>query len=310
MRKFSEDRIHRSGVVGEKIFRCTIESFSIGAAFEIVDVLSEKNYMSVSCAEAKETNWFVEILDLKPISEVEIAAALGSYSYSSLSVDILDDIDWLRRCFENFRPISIGKFYSYGPHVRGEVIPFDKISIEIAAATAFGTGEHPTTNRCLLACQMFFDCKKHLHSLDIGCGSGILSIAMAKLGARSVVACDSDAEAVRTAKENVALNRVAHRVSVFQNEKYEFAAQNTGSQTHTHCCGQRKSYNFIVANILSEPLMDMASVIIDSLSPNGLLVLSGFNSDDHSVKNKYSMKLAQKYAYDYQNWTTLVFEKK
>ncbi|MDR1335016.1 MAG: 50S ribosomal protein L11 methyltransferase [Holosporaceae bacterium] len=308
MRKFS-DSSHYSDTVGEKVFKCIIDGFSIGTAFEVVDLLSESScYMSVSCAEAKGTNWFVEILNLQPISEIEVATVLGGYKYSSLSIGVLDNVNWLKKCFENFKPISVGNFYMYGPHVRGKHMPFNKIAIEIAAATAFGTGEHPTTSRCLLACQMFFDRRKHLRLLDIGCGSGILSIALAKSGARNIVACDNDAEAVRIAKENITLNRVAHRISVFQNEKYEFAIPNSGSQMHSHPYSSRKFYDFIVANILAEPLIDMAPIIIDSLSPNGLLVLSGFNSDDHSVINKYSLRLTQKYVYDYQNWTTVVFE--
>jgi len=277
------------------VYQCLIGDFGIKDAFEVIDALYEYGYMSVSCAE-KNRHWFVEVLNDEPINELEIKAALGRFRYSFIKSDKLENINWLKKCFENFKPITVGSFYIYGPHLRKHDIPANKIPIEIAAATAFGTGEHPTTHNCLRACETFFDYRKHKSILDIGCGSCILSIALAKLGARNITACDNDAEAVRVSNENIVINKVAHRISVFQNETCEFA---------------NKTYDFIVANILAEPLISMSEYVVKSLADNGILVLSGFTYDDSSVRNKYlSLGLQLKFQYDLKEWTTLVFEKR
>ena len=280
--------------MNQRVYKATISGFNIIDAFEAVDLFFEKEYMAVSCAE-KGRDWIVEVLKDRPFEENEVSFVLHMKKNFSVVTEELKDIDWLAKCFENFRPITVGNFYMYGPHLRENVKPKDKILIEIAAATAFGTGEHPTTSRCLMACQTFFNDRVHKKVLDIGCGSGILSIALAKLGAKNVVACDNDPEAVKITKENIEINRVDHRISFFQNIGTEFSKQ---------------KYDFIVANILSEPLRAMSQAIFDSLSDNGILVLSGFVCEDKSVEEKFlSLELIKKFEYQHANWSTVVFGK-
>lgn len=280
----------------QKIFKCTIGYFSISDSFAIVNLLFEKDYLSVSCAEKGEDKWFVEVLSEFPLKKTDIVQILADYKYSTIEIDTLENVDWLAKCFENFKPITVGDFYMFGPHLRMKKRPANKIAIEIAAATAFGTGEHSTTSRCLLACQTFFNPEVHKTALDVGCGSGILSIALAKLGAKSVTACDNDAEAVRITKENIAINHVAHRISVFQNFGHEF---------------EINKYDFIIANILTEPLISLAEAIVGSLNKNGVLVLSGFNAGDYNVLEKYaSLGLKLKYKYIHQDWLTLILYNK
>jgi ribosomal protein L11 methyltransferase len=146
-----------------------------------------------------------------------------------------------------------------------------------------------------MACQTFFNEKQHKFVLDIGCGSCILSIALAKLGARDVCAYDCDEEAVRVSRENIKINRVAHRIKVFRNLDCEFIW---------------RRYDFIVANILAEPLISMAGAVTDSMAENAILVLSGFTSEDDSVLRTYSaLGLELRFRYNYRGWTALVFEK-
>ncbi|GHU16818.1 ribosomal protein L11 methyltransferase [Alphaproteobacteria bacterium] len=280
--------------MSEDIYKCVVGNFQIKDAFDVMDVFFDSGYLSVSTVEEKD-HWLVEILDNKPIDDAAVIALLGNCKYSTVKSEKIADTDWLKKCFENFKPITVGNFYIFGPHLKDKPVPVDKIGIEIAAATAFGTGEHPTTNRCILACQTFFDEKRHKTALDIGTGSGVLSIALAKLGCRRVTACDNDPESVRVSKENTVINKVAHRVHVFQNESCEFSKRN---------------YDFIVANILSEPLISMAKQVEKCLVKNGIAVLSGFSSQDRSVRNKYtSLGLTLKYECDFMEWSTIVLEK-
>ncbi|MDR2681864.1 MAG: 50S ribosomal protein L11 methyltransferase [Holosporaceae bacterium] len=279
--------------MNENIHHCILGNFSLKDAFDLMDIFFEAEYLSVSTVEEHD-HWLIEILDNKSIENERISVLLKNYRYSILKCEKIPSVDWLKKCFENFKPIIVGDFYIFGNHLRNTPIPVDKIGIEITAATAFGTGEHPTTNRCLMACQTFFDARRHKASLDLGSGSGILSIALAKLGCRHVTACDNDPEAVRVTRNNVITNKVSHRVEVFRNELHEFS---------------RKNYDFVIANILSEPLVTMAQHVLNCLAPNGLLVLSGFTSHDKSVINKYlSLGLRLKYIYNYHEWTTAVFE--
>jgi ribosomal protein L11 methyltransferase len=280
--------------MNEEIFKCLIGDFNIRDAFEVVDLLFDENYASVSCYE-KSQYWTVEILSNRLIQEFEIYSILKDYEFSKIEIEKLPPTDWLEKCFTNFKSITVGDFYVYGPHLRHELMPTDKMTIEIAAATAFGSGEHPTTNRCLLACQTFFDEKKHRTVLDLGCGSCILSIALAKLGARHVDAYDNDSEAVRISTENITINKVSHQISVFLNKEDEFS---------------KKKYDFIVANILADPLMSMGEAIVSAISKKGILVLSGFTSEDNRVLQKYlSLGLDLKFKYNHRGWMTLVFTK-
>lgn len=276
-----------------QIFKCVIGNFNINDAFSAVGLLDDDAILSVSCFQ-RYKSWVVEILSTRQFDTQEIHRMLSDYEFSVIENEPLDEENWLEKCFENFKPINVGGFYIYGPHLRRANHPSDKMMIEIAAATAFGTGEHPTTNRCLIACETFFDPGKHKKVLDIGCGSCILSIALARLGARDIVACDNDAEAVRVSRENVVINKVASRIKIFQNQACEFS---------------EGKYDFVVANILAEPLISMSDYIVESLANNGILVLSGFTFDDDSVEKRFtSLGLKIKHKYDYNGWTTLVLE--
>lgn len=277
-----------------RIFKCTIGNFSIDEAFGITDFLNSDEVLSVACVQRKKS-WVVEILSNSKFDPDELHSILSEYEFSIIENRPLEDINWLEKCFENFKPIDVDGFHVYGPHLRGAHHPSNKMLIEIAAATAFGTGEHPTTNRCLIACETFFDIDKHKRLLDIGCGSCILSIALARLGAKNIVACDNDPEAVKVSRENIVINKVASRIKIFQNKNCEFSDN---------------KYDFIVANILAEPLIAMSDCIVEALECDGILILSGFTSDDDSVEKRFlSLGLKIKHKYNYEGWTTLVLSR-
>ena len=281
-------------IQSDLIYKCVVGDFDANDAFSVVDLVYEAGYLSASCFK-KDKVWQVEVLSNEKISPDDVKKVLSGYKFSIIENGKLEEVNWVAKSFENFKAITVGSFYIYGPHLKPKPRPADKIAIEIAAATAFGTGEHPTTNRCLIACETFFDSEKHRSVLDVGCGSGILSIALAKLGARSVLSCDNDAEAVRVSRQNMLINGTQSRVRVFQNHECEFNSS---------------KYDFIVSNILAPVLNSMSQNIVESLSDSGILILSGFVSDDSSVEQNYtSLGLKVKHKYDLNGWTTLVLSK-
>ena len=127
---------------------------------------------------------------------------------------------------------------------------------------AFGTGLHPTTQLCLVALEELVTPKARI--LDLGTGSGILAIAAAKLGARSVLALDNDSIAIKTARENVAINQVQKTV----NARYGSLAEVT------------ESYDLLVVNILAKVIIEMAQKgLARHVRPGGTLIAAGIIAD-------------------------------
>jgi ribosomal protein L11 methyltransferase len=174
----------------------------------------------------------------------------------------LPDRDWLGENQLAFPPLRIGCFFVYGSHHQGGV-PAGAIGIALNAATAFGTGEHPSTRGCLAALEMLARRRPIRHPLDIGTGTGILAIAAAKLLHRPVRASDIDAGSVAVARHNVACNHVAKLVRIEQASGYRGRLL------------RRRGYDLILANILARPLALMAADLARYLAPGGHAVLSG-----------------------------------
>ncbi len=131
------------------------------------------------------------------------------------------------------------------------------VVLELDPGMAFGTGLHPTTRLCLIALEERVT--QDIRMLDVGTGSGILSIAAAKLGAREILALDTDAIAVETAQKNVAINRVE---SIVQVER--------GSIEQA-----RNLFDLICINILAEVIADLAPALALVLRPGGTIIASG-----------------------------------
>ena len=195
---------------------------------------------------------------LAPLYQQEKIAAIPT------SVIAVEKRDWLAENRAAFPPLRIGRFWVHGSHVTTPC-PAASLPLLIDAALAFGSGTHPSTEGCLRAIQMIRQSMPR-RILDIGCGSAILAMAVAKLWPSSrIIAADNDPIAVRVAAKNRALNRVAParmRVGV---------SQGFGSQMVRN----NAPYGLILANILAGPLTRMAPSLAPRLKVGGWLVLSG-----------------------------------
>lgn len=163
--------------------------------------------------------------------------------------------DWLTECYKSFTPFSVGPFFIYGSHYEGDV-PAEQIGMQIDAATAFGSGEHGTTKGCL---QAMLDLKGQgvcpWNVLDMGCGSGILSIAAWKLWQTPILGIDIDDEAVRVSNHHAELNDIETRKGNKGNHKVEFARGKNKSAIKIQ---KKMPFEMIIANILAEPLRSLA----------------------------------------------------
>lgn len=175
----------------------------------------------------------------------------------------LPEENWVQRSLEGLRPVRAGRYLVHGSHDRDAVRAGD-VSIEIDAGEAFGTGHHATTAGCLLAIERSFRTANPQQVLDLGTGSGVLAIAIAKHLKGTVLATDIDPVSVRTARTNAHVNGVSTHI--------QFAV--AGGMDHPLIRGN-VPYDLIVANILAEPLRNMALAITRAIAPSGTLILSG-----------------------------------
>jgi ribosomal protein L11 methyltransferase len=191
-----------------------------------------------------------------------LAAALG-LAAPAISIDRLEPADWLADSLAGFPPIRVGRFHIRGSHV-SEPAPPGGIDLLVDATIAFGTGEHPTTAGCLLALERLArGGRRPARILDMGCGTGILAVAAAKLFRRPVLAADISADAVAVARHTALANRVGGLVRVVRSDGYRAEVM------------RGRPYDLILANILARPLVGMAGSLAAALAPGGAAVLSG-----------------------------------
>jgi len=186
---------------------------------------------------------------------------------SAVDVAPLPDQDWIRESQLGLHPVRAGRFFLYGAHDEGRV-PAGVFPIRIEAGVAFGTGHHETTALCLEALSQLARRQRPEKILDLGCGTGVLAIAAAKLWRVPVLATDIDPVAVQVAKENARLNGVGSLVRAAMSDGLDHVA-----------IRERAPFDLIVANILAAPLTRLAGGICEALTRNGVAVLSGLLRD-------------------------------
>lgn len=192
-----------------------------------------------------------------------LAAAGAGCTVPEATIGQLPPVDWLAVNRRSFPPIRAGRYFVHGSHFSG-VAPPDLIAIRMDAGLAFGAGSHGSTRGCLLALDRLADRLEPARPLDLGCGSGILAIAIARTWGVEVLAADIDADAVAVARGNAALNSVGILVRVLESEG--FAAPGIGA---------RAPFDLVCANILLGPLVALAPALARHLSAGGLAVISG-----------------------------------
>jgi ribosomal protein L11 methyltransferase len=228
-----------------------------------------------------------------------IAAAAAGVPAPEVTIERLPERDWLAENRERFAPFRIGRFHIQEPEDETPVPP-GLIALRIEAATAFGSGRHGSTEGCLRALDMLHGRRIH-RVLDIGCGSGILAIAAAKLWRVPVLASDIDPRAVAVARANARLNGVGHLVRVVAADGYRSPAIAAG-----------RPFDLVLCNILARPLKRLAQGLARHLAPGGLAVLAGLlAADGNDVLAAYrTAGLSLMRQIDVDGWRTLVLERR
>ncbi len=181
----------------------------------------------------------------------------------------ISDQDWERAWMKDFRPMQFGRRLWVCP---GNQLPPDPraCNVMLDPGLAFGTGTHETTALCL----EWLDQTEVKGKMvcDYGCGSGILGIAAALLGARGVVAIDIDPQALTATRNNASRNRVQDLIDTYPSDQVP-----------------RQQFDILLANILANPLKQLSGSLFEITRPGGSLILSGILSDQkEAVWNAYS----------------------
>lgn len=193
----------------------------------------------------------------------EIAPIIGK-SLPPFVIEDVPDLNWVAISQAALPPVTAGRFVIHGSHDRGRVARGPS-TILIDAGEAFGTAHHATTLGCLLAIDRLTRSEAFDTVLDLGCGSGVLAIAVAKvLPGADIIATDMDAQSVMVAAENMRLNGVANRIStaVAAGVNHPWLRQST-------------PFGLVIANILAGPLIKLAPSLARTVARGGTLLLSG-----------------------------------
>ncbi|WP_417819958.1 50S ribosomal protein L11 methyltransferase [Terasakiella sp.] len=231
---------------------------------------------------------------------IAAVAERSGVSAPTVTITAVENKDWLAEYARNYPPLQIGRYFIYGSHFDGK-LPAGKIALKVEAATAFGTGEHASTNGCLQALDRLSRRYNFKRPLDMGCGSAILAMAIAKTWGASVVASDIDAQSVDVARYNAEVNGVGGSVLAVCANGY-----NSPSVT------RNGPYDLIMANILARPLSAMAKDLAKNLKPGGFAVLAGFLDRDanwvFAAHRCHGLRLVERIKVN--GWQTLVLRKR
>ena len=287
--KYIEFKVHasRQGIeqVTAMYLRMGIDQVSIDDPADMEDILNKKNEygwdyvdndlkkgldreptISIYFEDTEENREKIQQLKLQVmmLKSKELEGLFGwDVDFGRLYAEdiIVDDADWKDKWKEYFKPVRITDSLVVKPTWE-EYEPNDgEKVIQIDPGMAFGTGTHETTSLCLKLMEKYLgDEPQDKEVLDVGCGSGILSIAAALLGCRSVTGVEIDEDAVRVAEENVELNGIGDRVEILQGDLTE---------------GIESKADIIVANLMADLVMTLSKSAKEHLKDGGIFISSG-----------------------------------
>lgn len=250
-----------------------------------VDAIEEKgNGIYIRSEEnLEELTWAIEIFAQKLSQKFNLKENI----LLRKSIEKKENKDWVEEYKKGIKPILIDNIYI---HTTWQEEKENYLNIKINPALAFGSGHHESTYGCVKFLQKF--AKNNLRSLDIGCGSGILAIVMAKLGCE-VEICDTDDLAIKSALENARLNNV-----------------NFAQAWHGSVDKAEGLYDLIVANIIADVILILEKDIKKHLEDNAILILSG-------ILDKYKTRIKEKFQdlelideMQINEWCSLVYKNK
>ncbi|WP_299085397.1 50S ribosomal protein L11 methyltransferase [uncultured Campylobacter sp.] len=266
--------------------------------------------LGVTCVEEDGERFIIrdeeDLQNLKfAFEEFKKALARSLNLDADLQIEISKkpNIDWIEQYKKGVAPVAVGKFYVRPSWCERSQDPA-LIDLLIDPALAFGSGHHESTNMCLALLSELT--RNGMSALDVGCGSGILSIAMKKLGAK-VSACDTDEQAVTATQQNAEKNGVQID-KIWLGSVSSLGEQASSLSERARC--KDAQFDLVVANIIADVILILSVDLKKALKPGGKLVLSG-------ILEKYKDRIERAFSdLDFvqmkkQNeWLSFVYERK
>lgn len=227
--------------------------------------LSLSTYEVLEGKDLEVELWGIECLfsqkpNLQELSQsIYLIAGTSDHPLPQVLLEEVKHENWLEIVAQSFQPKEIGPFYIF--QESDAIIPSHTIPLQITAATAFGSGEHETTEGCLSLISRVKNYINPTNALDLGCGSGILGIGISKLYNIPVLLADCDPESVKVSQFNAKRNHCTKNIDFL--ESFGFA--------NIHPC----QYDLITANILAKPLISLSKDMATYTNPNSMIILSG-----------------------------------
>ncbi|HWJ74991.1 MAG TPA: 50S ribosomal protein L11 methyltransferase [Kaistia sp.] len=274
------------------------------ALVEALGASEELDFPTAATTEQADKSWVVDIYFEDAPDEAILAGLISQAMNGAVppyAVAPLPDEDWVAKSLEGLKPVRAGRFLVHGSHDREKIQPGD-IAIEIEAGEAFGTGHHGTTAGCLAEIDHICTARDFASILDLGTGTGVLAIAIAKAFGKRVLATDIDAVATRVTRENAVLNGVGDLIEA-----------ETAEGFGNNVFAAHAPFNLIIANILAGPLIALAADIARHLDPaRGTVVLSGLlTAQGPSVIAAYEAEgLTLVRSGEMEGWLTLTLERR
>jgi ribosomal protein L11 methyltransferase len=235
---------------------------ALGLAMEELE--PEPTGIGVFEIEDGSGTWEVGGYFIEEPNEVELALLAAAFAADAFVVSEVPDTDWVDKVRRELTPVEAGRFFVYGSH-DADKVPEGSEPLLIEAAMAFGTGHHGTTQGCLEALdRVAAGGFVGQNVADIGCGTAVLGMGAARIWPNPVIVSDIDEVAVDVAKANVSANNLDGKVICV--EAAGFGHDDLQA---------RAPYDLVFANILKQPLIDLAPDMAANLQPGGYAILSG-----------------------------------
>ena len=225
--------------------------------------------------EAPTQLWEVGAYFDQTPNDVELQLISAAFEINEFQLSELPPTDWVAKVNRDLTPVKAGQFWIYFSHNK-QTKPTGLRDIKIASSMAFGTGHHGSTQGCLVMFDKIQSQQRRIKKVaDVGCGSGVLSIAACQLWQAQIVATDIDEVAVEVTSENIMANQLDKKINTG-------SANGLTHQLHTSLA----PFDLIIANILLKPLVELASEIKGKIHKEGSIILSGIMTNQESELRK------------------------